>query len=76
MKKVALEKWSKKFKRSWGFHPLRSGSPQIRYLLNRYYVIIALSEGQNGGLVHVPSVILPVLFISIIGNGILQSQKI
>jgi hypothetical protein len=76
MKKVALEKWSKKFERSWGFHPLRSGSPQIRYLLNRYYVIIALSEGRNGGPAHVPSVILPVLFISIIGKGILQSQKI
>jgi hypothetical protein len=49
MKKVALEKWSKKFECSWGFHPRRSGSPQIRYLLNRYYVIIALSEGRNGG---------------------------
>jgi hypothetical protein len=76
MKKVALEKWSKKSECSWGFPPLRSGSPQIRYLLNRYYVIIALSEGRNGGPAHVPSVILPVLFISIIGKGILQSQKI
>jgi hypothetical protein len=76
MKKVALEKWSKKSECPWGFHPLRSGSPQIRYLLNRYYVIIALSEGRNGGPAHVPSVILPVLFISIIGKGILQSQKI
>ena len=36
----------------------------MRYHLNRYYVIIALSAGAAGGTGIVPSFILPVLFIS------------
>ena len=46
-----------------GISPPPFGSPQMRELPNRYYVIIALSEGAVKRDGTVPSFIIPLLFL-------------
>jgi hypothetical protein len=46
------------------FTPLLCAPLKMRYLLNRYYVIIAIRGGAVGGQAFVPPFIVPVLGIS------------